>query len=80
MNLRLKKIPENSDRLVLNEVYEVREIDVTKYTRNDFILENKDLWYEVFSDGISLGLYDKKCFDNISKSRDNKLNKILNGK
>lgn len=76
MNLRLKKIPENSDRLELNKIYEVREIDEKQYTRNHFILENKDVWYEVFNEGISLGLYNRKCFESVAKTREIKLNSL----
>lgn len=45
---RLKKIPENSDRLVLNKVYEIRPIDEKIYIKNHFILENKEIFWEVF--------------------------------
>jgi hypothetical protein len=60
---RLKIIPENSDRLILNKVYEIKPIDEVFYRNNHFIIENKEIWWEVFQNGISMGLYDRKCFE-----------------
>jgi len=76
MYSRLKKIPENSDRLVLNQVYEIKPIDEEMYKSNHFILENKEIWWEVFQDGISMGLYDRKCFEKLSEVRNQKLKQL----
>jgi len=73
---RLKRIPENSDRLVLNKVYEIKPIDRELYKNNHFILENSEVWWEVFEDGISMGLYDRKCFETLVEIRQSKLKQL----
>lgn len=73
----LKKIPENSDRLVLGKIYEIKPINEEIYSRNHFILENKDLLWEVFQDDISLGFYGRNCFETLCEIRNRKIKEIL---
>ncbi len=76
MIVRLKKLPKNNDKLVLNKLYEVKPLNKEYYKNNHFILENSEIWWEVFENGLSIGLYDRKCFETLKEFRGRKLKEL----
>ena len=74
---RLKIIvPQFKGRLILDKVYDVRPLDPEKYKNNHFILDNREIWWEVYDNGELIGIYSRDYFETGQEIRDNKLNEL----
>lgn len=76
---RLKIVPLLSipgRRLILDKVYDVRPLDPEKYKNNHFLLNNREIWWEVYDNDGIIGIYSRDYFENEQEIRDNKLNEL----
>lgn len=75
---RLKIVPLLSipGRLILDKVYDVRPLDPEKYKNNHFLLNNREIWWEVYDNDDLIGIYSRDHFETEQEIRDNKLNEL----